>query len=536
MSVDLASLIVDVPDFPTPGISFFDITPLLASAAGFAATIDQLVAAAPPADVVLGIEARGFLLAAPVAYRLGLGVVPVRKPGKLPRPVASVDYALEYRTDTLTMHADAVPTGSRVLIVDDVLATGGTVAATADLVAQLGATVCRRPRAGRAGLPGPPGTAGCARPDRGDLAADPRGTMSSLSGPVRRDSRSRTWTHDVLVTLPLRTASPAIELARRILLALVFLGIVVALVWFDRFSYTDNYDGEVNLIDAIYYATVTISTTGYGDITPVAQHARIINAIVVTPLRIAFLVLLVGTTLEVLANEGRRIINDGRWRKRMRNHVVVVGFGTKGRSAVETLETSGVNPAQIVVIDGRPTAISDANLRGLRRHRGGRDPPRHPAPGGDRQGPRGDHHPGPGRLGDPGHADRPAAQPERPRRGRGAGGRQRLAAAPVRAPTPSSPPPRPSAGCSACRRSAPTWAWSSRTCSPPRRAWRWASGPSPGTKWASRRTRSAGDRVIAVVRNKTLRRFYDPTVAKLEPGRPGRRRAAGRRGNLTRAY
>ena len=189
--------------------------------------------------------------------------------------------------------------------------------------------------------------------------------MSSLSGPVRRDSRSRSWTHDVLVTLPLRTASPAIELARRILLALVFLGIVVALVYFDRDSYTDNYDGEVNLIDAIYYATVTISTTGYGDITPVAQHARIINAIVVTPLRIAFLVLLVGTTLEVLANEGRRIINDGRWRKRMRNHVVVVGFGTKGRSAVETLETSGVNPAQIVVIDGRSTAISDANLRGF---------------------------------------------------------------------------------------------------------------------------------------------------------------------------
>ena len=82
---------------------------------------------------------------------------------------------------------------------------------------------------------------------------------------------------------------------------------------------------------------MTISTTGYGDITPIAQHARIINAIVVTPLRIGFLVLLVGTTLEVLANEGRRIILDGRWRKRMRNHVVVVGFGTKGRSAVETL-------------------------------------------------------------------------------------------------------------------------------------------------------------------------------------------------------
>jgi voltage-gated potassium channel len=181
---------------------------------------------------------------------------------------------------------------------------------------------------------------------------------------VRRDSRSRTWTHDVLVSLPLRTASPTAELARRALLAVLFLAIIVVLVWFDKDSYTDNYDGDVTLIDAIYYATVTISTTGYGDITPIAPHARIINAIVVTPLRIGFLVLLVGTTLEVLANEGRRIILDGRWRKRMRNHVVVVGFGTKGRSAVETLETSGVNPAQIVVIDSVPAAISDANLRG----------------------------------------------------------------------------------------------------------------------------------------------------------------------------
>ena len=141
MSVDLASLIVDVPDFPRPGITFYDITPLLASAAGLSATVDQLAAAAPPADLVVGIEARGFLLAAPVAYRLGLGMVPVRKPGKLPRDVVSVDYELEYRSDTVAVHADAIPAGSRVLIVDDVLATGGTVAATGDLVTRMGATV-----------------------------------------------------------------------------------------------------------------------------------------------------------------------------------------------------------------------------------------------------------------------------------------------------------------------------------------------------------------------------------------------------------
>ncbi len=187
----------------------------------------------------------------------------------------------------------------------------------------------------------------------------------SFGTPVRPESRARSWSHDALVSLPAGRASPAVELLQRGLLAVLFLAVVVVLVWFDRESYTDTYDGTVSLIDAIYYATVTISTTGYGDITPVAPHARIVNAIVVTPLRIAFLVLLVGTTLEVLANEGRRIHRDGRWRKRMRNHVVVVGFGTKGRSAVDTLANSGVNPAQVVVIDSRPSAISDANLRGL---------------------------------------------------------------------------------------------------------------------------------------------------------------------------
>ena len=95
-----------------------------------------------------------------------------------------------------------------------------------------------------------------------------------------------------------------------------------------------------------------------------------INALIVTPLRILFLVLLVGTTLEVLANEGRRIIRDTRWRKRMRNHVVVVGFGTKGRSAVDTLQNNGTNPAQIVVIDSRPAVHRGGQPPRLRRHRG----------------------------------------------------------------------------------------------------------------------------------------------------------------------
>jgi voltage-gated potassium channel len=188
---------------------------------------------------------------------------------------------------------------------------------------------------------------------------------SRRSGSVAlRQRRFRPGTDETLVSLPVRKTSPVLALAMRGVLALVLVFIVVAIVYVDRDSYTDSHDDSVTLVDAIYYATVTITTTGYGDITPVTPPARIVNAVVVTPLRIGFLVLLVGTTLQVLANEGRRIFRDGRWRKHMRNHVVVVGYGTKGRSAVDTLEANGCNPAQIVIIDGRAPAVADANTHG----------------------------------------------------------------------------------------------------------------------------------------------------------------------------
>lgn len=136
----IKGLIRDVHDFPKPGIVFKDITPLLASPLGFAAAIAELVKSAPEnIDVVVGMEARGFIFAAPVALQLGAGFVPVRKPGKLPGDVYSESFALEYGEETLTVHRDAVHPGSRVLVIDDVLATGGTVAATAGLLTQLGA-------------------------------------------------------------------------------------------------------------------------------------------------------------------------------------------------------------------------------------------------------------------------------------------------------------------------------------------------------------------------------------------------------------
>jgi voltage-gated potassium channel len=190
--------------------------------------------------------------------------------------------------------------------------------------------------------------------------------MSEPNSIQVRQVRGRSdWTSQALVSLPARTSTPARELGKRALMALGLLVVVVSLVYFDREAYTDNWDGSITLIDAIYYATVTITTTGYGDITPIAPHSRVINSLLITPMRILFLVLLVGTTLEVLANEGRRIIRDTQWRKRMRNHVVVVGFGTKGRSAVDTLQNNGTNPSQVVIIDSRPQSIGEANLRGF---------------------------------------------------------------------------------------------------------------------------------------------------------------------------
>ena len=143
----IAELVRDIPDFPTPGVTFKDITPLLDDHAVFTAVVESLAAAgrgpdgSVVVDKVVGMEARGFILAAPVALSLGVGFVPVRKPGKLPWETRAVSYDLEYGSETLEMHTDALAPGERVLIVDDVLATGGTARATAELIEQSGATV-----------------------------------------------------------------------------------------------------------------------------------------------------------------------------------------------------------------------------------------------------------------------------------------------------------------------------------------------------------------------------------------------------------
>jgi voltage-gated potassium channel len=152
-------------------------------------------------------------------------------------------------------------------------------------------------------------------------------------------------------------------------MALGVMALTVLIVYLDRDGYRDNNDVAndyaVSLPDAIYYTTVTLSTTGYGDIAPLTESARMVNAFVITPLRIAFLVLLIGTTLEVLASQGREMFKVARWRRHMDEHVIVVGYGTKGRSAVDTMRNNGTPTDKIVVVDPSSIALQEAHADGL---------------------------------------------------------------------------------------------------------------------------------------------------------------------------
>jgi adenine phosphoribosyltransferase len=141
--VDIEAYIRTIPDFPIPGIQFKDITPLLASPQAFSSVINRFTDryTARGIDAVVGIESRGFIFGAPLALQLGAAFVPIRKPGKLPHQTLGVEYSLEYGTNRLEIHRDAVQPGAQVLVIDDLLATGGTVAAACDLLTQLGAQV-----------------------------------------------------------------------------------------------------------------------------------------------------------------------------------------------------------------------------------------------------------------------------------------------------------------------------------------------------------------------------------------------------------
>lgn len=173
----------------------------------------------------------------------------------------------------------------------------------------------------------------------------------SLVGPIR---------------MPDPTVTPVVSLLRRLAIALGALVITALIVYFGGDGYKDanNTDG-ISLLDAFYYATVSVSTTGYGDIVPVTETARLITTIFVTPLRLIFLITFVGTTVELLTERSRQSFRIQRWRSRLREHTVVVGYGTKGRAAVETLLGEGTDPTDIVVVDTDRAQLDAASALGL---------------------------------------------------------------------------------------------------------------------------------------------------------------------------
>ena len=177
--------------------------------------------------------------------------------------------------------------------------------------------------------------------------------------------RSRSRSDGDSVGLPARPVGPIIAITRRLLAALAILLAVVAVVLIDRDGYRDVTGDRIGVIDAFYYTTVTLSTTGYGDVTPVSSGARLVNVLFVTPARVLFLIILVGTTLEVLTERSREQFRIRRWRSRVHEHVVVCGYGTKGRSAVTALLEDGTPVDRIVVVEQNGNAAKEATARGL---------------------------------------------------------------------------------------------------------------------------------------------------------------------------
>jgi voltage-gated potassium channel len=167
------------------------------------------------------------------------------------------------------------------------------------------------------------------------------------------------------VRLPYRQAGPLRTMGRRVTLALAAVLVMTLAVVADRGGYRDGVDGEVSVLDAVYYATVSLSTTGYGDIVPVSDAARLVNVVVILPLRLFFLALLVGTTFEVLTQRTREQWRLSRWRSTLRGHTVVVGYGTKGRAAISTLRRSGDAAGGFVVIDPSPGCAEEATDDGV---------------------------------------------------------------------------------------------------------------------------------------------------------------------------
>ncbi|MFN8229073.1 MAG: potassium channel family protein [Mycobacterium sp.] len=165
--------------------------------------------------------------------------------------------------------------------------------------------------------------------------------------------------------IPEKFVSPTNRILRRVLYALLALFAAVLIVYLDRDGYRDVQENQMSFLDCLYYATVSLSTTGYGDITPLSPSARLVNVLVITPLRVAFLIVLIGTTVETLTAASRQALKIQRWRNSVRNHTVVIGYGTKGKTAVAAMVGDGVPPGEIVVVDTDQASLDTASAAGL---------------------------------------------------------------------------------------------------------------------------------------------------------------------------
>ncbi|MXP20703.1 potassium transporter Kef [Gordonia sp. HNM0687] len=168
-----------------------------------------------------------------------------------------------------------------------------------------------------------------------------------------------------VVRIPELRQSPAQAIGKRVVYAFIALFSTAVLVYLDRDGYSDTQGDGLSFLDAMYYSAVSLSTTGYGDIAPITPFARLTNLLIITPLRVLFLIVLIGTTLEVLTKESRQALKIQRWRNAVRNHTVVIGYGTKGRTAVDAMIGDGTKPSEIVVVDADPNVLDAAAADGL---------------------------------------------------------------------------------------------------------------------------------------------------------------------------
>ncbi|MBM2617436.1 potassium channel family protein [Actinoplanes sp. LDG1-06] len=168
-----------------------------------------------------------------------------------------------------------------------------------------------------------------------------------------------------MINLPRVRQGPLRALAIRLALAITLVLVTVAIIYADRDGYRDVNEDGLTLLDCFYYAVVSLSTTGYGDITPVTPHARLINVLFITPARVLFLIILVGTTLEVLTDQYRNSLRVTRWRRKLKDHIIICGYGTKGRAAVAALLETGYDKSRIVLVENRTDGVRQAQANGL---------------------------------------------------------------------------------------------------------------------------------------------------------------------------